>query len=329
MTTPCQIGDRTGFTLVEMITATAISSIIIVFLAQMLSMSQGIWINVDQGSNRMTSIRSALGIVTDDAHDLFGSGSRNSQRVPMYLSMAAGSESSRISFLTKKRRMDQDPSGDALDSPEDGICIVSYEVARSNGNGIRQGDLVRRFAGVSDTARVIERRNPSFFESPEDVDLSWAESGLLDDSVFSREVVASSVVLFEVIPMRFKRQGKTGPVNTSPRELENIFEARSVDTWPTPRQDAEVPSLPGGSIYDPDFSPPDFIRIRLVVSTSSRYSNLSRTEKSQLTADVISDLSDGRLDGQASGGEILSAADIQTLTLMTTSIAYPNHERDL
>ena len=195
MTIPSKRRIRSGFTLVEMITATAISSIIIVFLAQMLSMSQGIWINVDQGSNRMTSIRSALGILTDDATDLFRSGSRNSQRVPLYVSMATGSDSSRLSFLAKKRRIDQDPSGDALDIPEDGICIVSYEVAKSSANGIRQGDLVRRFAGVSDTARVIERRNPSFFDSPEDVDLSWAESGLLDESVFSREVVASSVVL--------------------------------------------------------------------------------------------------------------------------------------
>lgn len=328
MSNPSRNCSWAGFSLVEMITATAISSIIIVFLAQMLSMSQGIWINVDQGSTRMTSIRSALGILADDAHDLFGAGSRSSQRVPMYVSRATGSDSSRLSFLAKKRRIDQDPSGDALDTPEDGICIVSYEVAKSEGNGIRTGDLVRRFAGVSDTARVIERRNPSFFDSPEDVDLPWAESGLLEESVFAREVVASSVVLFEVMPMRFRREATTGPVDTSPRELENIFEVRSVNSWPTPRQNAEAPSLPGGSVYDPDFSPPDLIGIRLVVAASSQYANLSQTEKAKLTADVISDLSDGRLDGQAGGREVLTGPDLQTLTLMTTSIAYPKHERN-
>ena len=129
--------------------------------------------------------------------------------------------------------------------------------------------------------------------------------------------------------MRFRRQATTGPVDTNPRELENIFEVRSVDAWPTPRQSAEAPSLPGGAKYDPDFSPPDLIRIRLVVSTSSRYSNLSQTERSRLTSDVISDLSDSRLDGKAGGREVLSSADVQTLTLMTTSIAYPNDERDL
>ncbi len=318
-----------GLTVLELLVTAAVSSLILAFLVQMFSSSQGIWISVDEQSDRMTSVRSALSIFSDDARDLFHRGSRGSRRVPLYLDKATGAASSKISLLVQKRAIDQDPANLETSPPAPGICIVAYEVASAAGGGIREGDLIRTFAGVVPTSEEMMRRNPNFPPvAAASADEHW--DAAFSGGTVEREVVASNVVFFSVTPKRFRRNDPSGPIPTDSSDtriwmLEDIFNSVGASRWPQPDSAPEVDPLPSGWVYDPDFSAPDLLEVRLVVCTSAVFSNLSSTEKSDLRARVFDDLADEKLDGKSSGSEVLNPGELRSLTLMSTAIAYDHH----
>jgi len=333
-----------GMTLLELIVAMAISSVVLLALTQMFSESQSVMIRVDDGNNRMSSVRSAFSIVSEDLGDLFHQGARSSHRVPLYVEPASAGASAELSFLVVKEQLDTSSPGGG-GQLFDGVCTVGYRVVTRAGNGMLPGDLVRSFADASQTGQeLLDRAERGRGSADETWNEFLANSSAASDN---DEVVASNVVLFEAEPFRFQREiaGEPParlPVGTIslPATLASLTPGER--TWPQPDSAAVIdeeddwqlsspsllsdPELPSRGPLDPDFSPPDFLRLKLVVAARAYYGGLDERQQRKLAEDVYRDLAgDARLDGKAGGVDLEHRNQLSNLTLMTTSFTFPHN----
>ncbi len=312
--------SRQGFTLLELLIASAIATGLMILLAQVLFSSQNIWLGIQAGSDAMREGRTALSILTRDMKELYTAGSRSHRLVPFYVVRASNGNSAEIAFLCRKSAMDQNP-GLAVSGPDlpGDLCIVAYEIGGAN-----RPLLLRSFSQSPATYQAIKDRIDDPGSNP---DVLWHRD--VDSTAVTQEVVASNVVAFDVVPMRFQRESgtPTGPLAT-PMKLESVFTGQAGDQWPTPKGSPQVAgdTLPLGSVYDPDYAAPDLVVIRLVLGSDERMEQLTAAERGGLQADVLADISDGRLDGKQGSTEVLGTGELQGLTLVSTALTFFNDD---
>jgi type II secretory pathway component PulJ len=329
-----------GFSLLELLIATSISSLLLVMLAQVLISSQDLWLSLRKKTNASQECRVLLSLLQTDLKAMYREGDRQRGIVPFYIIPGGPGEPPEISFLALADLLGQDPSSAEASTPKSDVCIVSYRL---------DGDrLVRRFVNSDNTFGAMKRRVDAFIdpenptletpvpENPSLADQPWSEAEANgaepDDAAVpvtaSEDVLSECVVGFDIVPLRLRRP-MSDPTSAPavPHEMQSVLEGRiagtKTDQWPRPHTYPEYPgNLPDDASYDPDYSAPDVVVVRLVVAGPEVLQRIGPgAGLAEFTGNVQRDLADGKLDGKAGASTVLSGQELAGLTFATTSVA--------
>ena len=326
-----------GFTLVELLIAATISTLLLLLLVQVLVITQDLWLTLRKKSNASQECRVVLSVIQSDIRAMYKEGDRTRGIVPFYIIPGTAGNPPEVSFLAVADLLSQDPASASASSPKSDLCIVSYRLVN--------GQLVRRFSNSDETYGALKARINGFINpadptaatqspaNPEMVDQPWymASTNAVGGPppTYSEENLSPYVVAFEIVPYRLRRQAAspTGPAMT-PRELDPVLVRRiagtSTDQWPKPFGFPEhTGPLPKDAVNDPDYSIPDMMEVRLVVIEREHLEAKGYTSPqfATLAASVQRDISDGELNGFEGEIRVIDDADLRGLNFATLSIA--------
>lgn len=331
---------RGGFTLVEIMVAAVISSILLLLLVQVLVSTQDLWINLRKKTDAAQETRALMSLMQSDLRAMFTRGDRKRGVVPFYLIPGQPGSPTEISFLAVQELLAQDPSSQSAAPPKSDLCIISYRLDTTS----PERPLLRTFSDSNATYQALKTRVDAFIDPlepdadpqtptlPESADVPWRDASTggatasgTPDAI--TESLGMRVMAFQVVPFRLRRPvaSPTG-LPMVPHQLQNILTGRIAGTatapWPQPHTFPEhVGPLPGAAPYDPDYAAPDVIELRLVVADSMRVINLDPAQMALLGNQVQNDINDGQLDGMADGARVLSGRELKGLSYATTTVA--------
>lgn len=329
-----------GFTLVEIMVAASVSSVLLLLLVQVLGSSQDLWVNLRRKTDAAQETRSLLGLIRSDVKAMFTRGDRKKGLVPFYIIPGGSGSPPVISFLAVQDQLSQDPSSQAATTPKSDLCIISYKLDTTHPDR----PLVRTFSDSNATYKAVKARIDGFINAatptvepqvptmPGLADQPWKDASIPTATGTSvpeavSENLGMRVMAFEVVPMRLRRQvaSPTGAPMT-PLQLQNILTGRiagvATDPWPRPNLSPEhLGPLPKTAEYDPDYSAPDVVEVRLVVADAAKLTRMSPATIATLCTNAQRDISDGKLDGFAGADQVLTPAELQGLSFANTSVA--------
>lgn len=329
-----------GFTLVEIMVAASVSSILLLLLVQVLGSSQDLWVNLRKKTDAAQETRAILGIIQSDIRAMFTRGDRKKGLVPFYITPGPSGTPSEISFLAVQDLLAQDPSNQSASAPKSDVCIVSYKLDTAN----PERPLMRIFSDSNATYKAVKARVDGFINpltptvepqvptTPDLADQPWKDASIPTATGTSvpeavSENLGIRVMAFQVVPMRLRRPiaSPTG-APMQPLQLQNVLTGRitgvPTDPWPQPTLAPEhTGPLPKNAEYDPDYAAPDVVEIRLVVADLVSFARLEPAAIVTLGNKVQQDIADGHLDGLAGAERVLAPEELRGLSFAATSVA--------
>lgn len=141
-----------GMTLLEVMVAVSISSILLLSLALILGNTSGIYADTEKTVETLRDGRAALGILRDDMAGFMG----QQRGLPVVYERDDASLSTRWGFFTARSPRAQEPGRNAGD-----LCFVwYYTLITSDKNGRASRKLFRQFLSSADALPLLGQPNP-------------------------------------------------------------------------------------------------------------------------------------------------------------------------
>jgi prepilin-type N-terminal cleavage/methylation domain-containing protein len=141
-----------GMTLLEVMVAVSISSVLILALATILGNTSGIYADTEKTIETLRDGRAALGILRDDMAGFMG----EERGLPLVYERDDSNRSTRWGFFTSRSARAQQPGRNPGD-----LCFVWYYTAiTTESNGRISRKLFRQFLSSADTIPLLGQPNP-------------------------------------------------------------------------------------------------------------------------------------------------------------------------